>query len=348
MDQVKARDILSGRRGGAAAVAFRALTWAASKPYGWLMRLRRWGYRAGLLPVRSARAPVICVGNVTTGGTGKTPMVAWIVERLKDHGRRPAILLRGYKATAGRSDEAELLRQTAGVAVIVNADRVAAAEAACADGADVLVMDDGFQHLRLGRDLDVVLIDATNPFGFGHCLPRGLLREPLSALRSAHALVITRSDQVEPEALADLRLRLARAAPNAAVCTAVHELIGIIDPSGRRLPVSELAGTDVCAFCGIANPGGFFATLERAGARVLAKLTFDDHVAYDKAVLGRIARAVGDVAADVLATTAKDRVKIADPSGFTVPLWTVEVRMRVVEGQQQLLNAIMRAAGNLG
>jgi len=295
MDQAKARDILSGRRSGAAAAAVRALTWAASKPYGWLMRLRRWAYRAGLLPARSARAPVICVGNLTTGGTGKTPMAAWIVERLKEHGRRPAILLRGYKAAAGRSDEAELLRRTVGAAVIVNADRVAAAEAACADGADVLIMDDGLQHLRLRRDLDVVLIDATNPFGFGHCLPRGLLREPLSALRDVRALVVTRSDQIEPEALADLRLRLARAAPKAIVCTAVHEPVGIIDAAGRRLPVSDLAGAEVCAFCGIANPEAFFATLDGAGARVLAKLAFDDHVAYGRAILDRIDGAVGDV-----------------------------------------------------
>ncbi|RLG28969.1 tetraacyldisaccharide 4'-kinase, partial [Methanosarcinales archaeon] len=178
MDTEQVRDIMSGRRRGVGAAALRAAAAVASCPYAAAMRLRRWAYRKGVLSSRSARAGVICVGNITTGGTGKTPMVAWVVDRLAQAGKTPAILTRGYRSAEGGSDEAALLKRLTGAAVVVNPDRAAGAKQALAGGADVLVMDDGFQHLRLRRDLDVVLIDATNPFGFGRCLPRGMLREP--------------------------------------------------------------------------------------------------------------------------------------------------------------------------
>ena len=177
MNEQKVRDILSGRQTGPVAALLRATLSAASVPYAAAMRVRRDAYRRGVLASHAAGVPVICVGNVTTGGTGKTPMVAWVVRRLLENGFAPAILTRGYKSSAGQSDEAELLRRSlpASVPIVVNGNRLAGAQAARQQGANVLVMDDGFQHHRLRRDLDIVLIDATNPFGFGRCLPRGLL-----------------------------------------------------------------------------------------------------------------------------------------------------------------------------
>ena len=177
------REIMSGRRRGAGASLLRAALATVAGPYAGTMWLRRWMYRRALLPSRRAKVPVICIGNITTGGTGKTPMVAWVVGRLKAAGCNPAILTRGYRPAAGQSDEAELLKHLCDAPVVINGDRPAGAAQAVAGGADVLVMDDGFQHRRLRRDMDVVLIDATNPFGYGHCLPRGLLREGPSALR---------------------------------------------------------------------------------------------------------------------------------------------------------------------
>ena len=345
MEEQKARDILSGRQGGPAAAAARLGLLAASVPYSTGMRLRRWAYRKGVLPSATAGAPVISVGNITTGGTGKTPMVAWVVARLKQAGRTPAILIRGYRSVAGRSEEAELLRQLTGVPVVVNADRLAAAKVAVAAGADVLALDDGFQHRRLLRDLDVVLVDATCPFGYGHCLPRGLLREPVSALGDADAIVITRSDLIGGKALIGLGVRLRDLAGGASVYLAEHRPTRIVDAAGEALPVSALAGRAVCAFCGLGNPEGFFASLKRAGARLVERIAFDDHVAYRQAELDRIAGAVRSTGVEVLVTTAKDRVKIPDPAALPLRLWTLHVEMRIVEAADALTEAILRAAG---
>jgi len=223
-------------------------------PYGAVMRLRRWAYNRGILTSHHVKVPVICVGNITTGGTGKTPMVKWVVDQLLERGKSPAILTRGYKSVDGKSDEAELLAQLTGVPVVINPDRVAGARHAIKSGANVIVMDDGFQHLRLQRDLDIVLIDAMDPFGHNACLPCGLLREPKTALRAAGAIVITRCENQSPEALENLQDQLTRLAPQAILAQAIHAPVGIIDHNGNSLPLDALAGRKVVAFCGVGNP----------------------------------------------------------------------------------------------
>lgn len=338
------RDILSGRRGGLAAGALRGLLAAASVPYAAVMRLRRWAYRAGVLRSRAAGAPVICVGNLTTGGTGKTPTVVWVVRRLVELGRRPAILTRGYKAAGGESDEARLLADLCGVAVVVNADRVAGAAEAVRGGADAVVMDDGFQHRRLRRDLDVVLVDATNPFGYGWCLPRGLLREPPSALRDAHVVVITHSDAVASDDLRALRRRLRRLAPAAPQALAVHKPTHLIDPQGAVRPLDALSGRRVFAFCGLGAPQRFFALLEALGARLAERRPLDDHVRYTPALLAKLAEAVSRSAAELAVTTCKDAVKLAgaDPA---IDAWQLAVEVEVGEGREVLAGRIAAVAG---
>ncbi|MDY7009744.1 MAG: tetraacyldisaccharide 4'-kinase [Planctomycetota bacterium] len=311
-----------------------------ASPYAGIMRLRRWAYRRGIMKSYSVDAPVICIGNITVGGTGKTPMVAWVVESLKEAGRKPAILIRGYKAVGGRSDEAELLKRSTGAPVIVNPDRLAGAQKAIADGADVLVMDDGFQHLRLRRDLDIVLIDATRPFNGEMCLPVGRLREPLTALRDTHVIVITRSDTVPAEILNNLRKRLAHLAPQASIHTAVHKPVKLIDEKGVELPPDALYGRKVCAFCGIGNPEGFFATLTEIGARIAEKVVFGDHISYGPSEIESITSAVDSSGAETVVTTAKDRIKIDNPASLPRPLWTLEVQMRMAEGEQSLVDML--------
>ncbi len=344
MDQQKAMDIMSGRRAGPGAALLRAVLAAASLPYAAAMGLRRRMYRWRLLPSRRAGVPVISVGNITAGGTGKTPTVAWVVQQLKDAGRKPAVLTRGYKAVAGRSDEADLLRRLCGVPVIVNADRVAGASAAVAGKADVIVMDDGFQHRRLRRALDVVLIDATNPFGFGWCLPRGLLREPRSALRDAGAVVITRSDALTADDLSRLKKRLGRLAKRAVVCTAVHAPVRLADETGRRFPCDYIRGKKVCAFCGIGNPAGFFATLERLGAQVVARHPLEDHAAYTPELIARLKRAGDEARAEIFATTQKDAVKL-DGRRLGRSVWEVWIEIDILEGRDELIEKLRAAAG---
>lgn len=369
MEHQRIEDILGGGRKGLGPAALRGALRAASWPYGAAMRLRRWAYRGGLLPSASAGAPVISVGNLTVGGTGKTPMVAWIVGRLKRSGRRPAILMRGYRpcpsgaparaggagsdAAARRpgavSDEAELLRKLTGAPVIVNADRVAGARKAVDQGADVLVLDDGFQHQRLRRDLDIVLIDATRPWGYGYCLPRGLLREPLSALADADAVVLTHSDEAPPDELAGLAALLLRLAPRASVYAAVHRPTKVIDQSDADHPPGALAGRRAFAFCGLAAPGHFFRSAEVLGARLVGRRALEDHVAYDAVLLRELAAEADAAGAEVLLTTEKDHMKIAplatEPGQLAAwRIWRLGIEIEVVSGGEELSARIVDAA----
>ena len=342
-------ELLSGRTTGPLAGLARAGLLAASLPYSAAMRLRRWAYRRQL-PGLFSRRPhcdnrigIICVGNITTGGTGKTPMVAMIVRHLCELGRRPAILTRGYKGRGGRSDEAQLLEQLSQgprpVSVIVNPDRVAGAQAAVAGGADVLVMDDGFAHLRLGRDLNIVLIDALNPFGYGYCLPRGLLREPPSALADADAIVITHADQAGADDVDALRRKLAALSPRATMHQAAHVPACVIDAQGREQPPQTLAGKKVFAFCGLGNPESFFETIRGLGAELSGKLALNDHATYDAATLEAIIRAARACGAEMLLTTQKDFVKLRSlPCDMEIR--QLAVRMEITQGRQELLDKI--------
>ena len=311
-----ARAIISGRRGLAPALAraaLRGLSW----PYAAATAARNACYAAGLLRQHRAGVPVVSVGNITVGGTGKTPLVAWVVARLVELGRRPAVLIRGYKAAAGVSDEARVLEglcnpsgQAVQVSLIVNPDRLAGARQAVAGGADVCVLDDGFQHRRLWRDLDMIALDATCPFGHEAVLPRGLLREPLTGLRRAGLIVITRCEQVSPDALQAIRRRLTDLAPQALVAESVMRPVGLLGPAGQSDPPAALHGKRVWAFCGLGNPAAFYATLRSLGADLAGQTTFDDHHAYTPRDLQRLASQARAAGAELLLTSAKDAVKL--------------------------------------
>ena len=342
MKESEIRDIMAGR-GGRRGAWLRPWLWLAGRSYGDMMAWRRWNYRKGIYRSRRADVPVICVGNITTGGTGKTPMVAWVVEQLAAVGASPAIVTRGYKAREGKSDEAEMLSQLCDCQIIVNADRVAGAKTAVVAGADVVVLDDGYQHRRLKRDLDIVLIDATNPFGYGYVLPRGLLRERPAALADAHAVVITRSDQISPDELADLRGRLKECAPGASMHASAHRPVGLLDERGERLDVEELAGKRVVAFCGLGNPAGFFGTVRQVGACAVAEVAYDDHAVYDDKTVEQIKELAEATDAEVLVTMQKDAVKLAGLN-FDRPLWQLMVQMDIIDGRYELVAKIAALA----
>ncbi len=342
-------DIMSGRRRGLAAGLLRGTLAAASLPYRAAMRCRRAVYNAGLLSSRAAgnsrAVPVISVGNITTGGTGKTPMVAHIVALLKAQGGQVGILTRGYKAQAGRSDEAELLRELCGVNVVVNPDRVAGAKAAIAAGADVLVMDDGFQHRRLRRNLDIVLIDALNPFGFGHCLPRGLLREGLSALRDADVLVITHADLVPPSQIAQLRAQLADLSDRADIFTAAHVPSQFLDEHGQGQPLASLSGKKVFAFCGLGNPESFYRLLQELKLLFVSHLSLSDHSAYTSTEVTDLNSLASSAGAELLLTTQKDAVKLKDQM-FALPLWQLAVEMKITDDPAKFGQRLVKCLGS--
>ncbi len=313
----KWRELVSGKPRSTAAKTARAALTLLSTPYAAAVRLRNGLYNRNLLRAHRLDRPVICIGNLTVGGTGKTPLVAWLTQHLADRGLQPAVLTRGYKATAGQSDEVRCLRQALpSIDVVVDSDRVRAGRHAIDNlNAQVLILDDGFQHRRLARQLDIVVIDATCPFGYGRLLPAGLLREPATALARAHAAVISRSDLVPPDQVTALTDKVASllnptAQTNKPVAHAQHKPTHLLTPDGQHLTLDQLHNTPVAAFCGIGNPQAFFATLEKLGAKLVTKKVFTDHHPYTEADITQLASWARQSRAALVITTEKDYVKL--------------------------------------
>ncbi len=351
-------EIVSRKRRGVFAALLRAILRLAALFYGLALALRSAFYAAGLFRTARAPCPVLSVGNVVAGGTGKTPMVEHLARRLGARGRRPAVVARGYRgagrgSAAGgeRNDEALALEAALpGVPQVLDADRVRGARTAAArHGADCVVLDDGFQHRRIARDLDLVLIDALQPFGHGHLLPRGLLREPLAALARADAVAITRADLCPPARLAEIRAAVERAAPGRPVLEVVEEATGLgrVAAAGAAPaePPERLRGRKVFAFCGIGNPANFFARLERLGADLAGRLAFPDHHAYGPADVGTIERAAAAARAEWVLTTRKDAVKLGGllPPALAERVFVLEIRAAVRSGEADLERLIDRA-----
>jgi len=347
------RRLVDGSARGLAPATARCLLAGLAVPYSLAVTARNAAYDRGLLPSTPAAAPVVSVGNLTLGGTGKTPLVAWVVRTLAAHGRRPAIVSRGYGARRGeRSDEAaELALLLPGVPHLADRDRVAAARAATALGADVVVLDDGFQHRRLARDLDIVAIDATDPFGSGRIFPRGLLREPLAGLRRAHAVVLTRASSVDVDRRVEIRRRCA-AACGAALpqvwAEARHHPVRLRSAGGDERPLTALAAARVAAFTGIGNPAAFRGSLESCGADVAGFRSFPDHHHYTAADLDAVGTWAAGLRADLVVTTLKDLVKIDRESLAGVPLLAIEIALDVLTGGDLLTAAVVRAANRAG
>ena len=351
-DQFKA--IISGRRRDSRARGTRSLLRVASLGYGSAVYIRNALYDHHLLRACRANAVVICVGNLTTGGTGKTPLVVWLCRFLLERQLRCAILTRGYKTHSGElSDEPALLAvECPDVPVIVNPDRVAgAAEAIRSHGAQVLIMDDGFQHRRLARDLDIVTIDATRPFGYGKLLPAGLLREPVAGLSRAHAVVLTRCDHVPDDALQRIEEAVQKINDELVIVRSIHAPVGIETDQGAEIDLDAIKGKKVFAFCGLGNPQAFFRTLESVGAVLVGSRTFDDHYGYTKQDLSDIRRQAGERQAGLVLTTHKDWTKItrlAVPADRP-PLAYLAVELQIMAGAvplTALIDGVLRGKIN--
>ncbi|NLH41411.1 MAG: tetraacyldisaccharide 4'-kinase [Planctomycetes bacterium] len=314
------------------------------------MRVRNGLYDRRVLRAHQAGVPVICIGNLTTGGTGKTPLVVWLCRHVKEKQLRCAILTRGYRTRKGElSDEPALLAaQCPDVPVVVNPDRVAgAAEAINHHGAQVLVMDDGFQHRRLARDLDIIAIDATNPFGYGRVLPAGLLREPITGLERAHAAVLTRCDQVSDATLAEIEDRIREVNRNLVVVRSNHSPVAIRTASETEIPLDQMQGERVFAFCGIGNPQAFFRTLANLGADIVGTGVFDDHYRYTTQDMQTIREQARSRKADLALTTQKDWTKITQTEipGPPPLLAYLAIDLKITAGGESLTALIDRVLG---
>ena len=320
--------------------------------YASAVRLRAFLYSKRLLKTHYAGAKVISIGNITVGGTGKTPLVIWLCKLLQQKEIRCAILTRGYKATQNSKlktqnypDEPAILSQSCPQAkVIVNPDRVAgAAEAVDKFGAEVLIMDDGFQHRRLARDLDIVTIDATQPFGYGKLLPAGLLREPVTALGRADAVVITRCDQIQESELAELEQKLKQINPNMIIARSIHAPIRAESTQSKKIGLESLKDRRVFAFCGIGNPGAFFSTIKELGSYLIGSKIYDDHCRYTEKDISDISAQAKNVKADLILTTQKDWTKLPienRKSKIGTLFAYLAIELRFISGEDKLRGLI--------
>jgi tetraacyldisaccharide 4'-kinase len=310
------------------------------------MNVRRALYGAGLLASETPPRPVVSIGNLTLGGTGKTPAVAWALERLIEAGIRPGAVSRGYGGAAAgvsvvsdgagaalscppASDEAAMLaRRFPSVPIVTGRDRPAAVRRAAELGAEVILSDDGFQHLALGRSLDIVLLRGERPLGNGRVIPAGALREPEVALGCAHAILLTGGTGGTGEA----KERAQALAPGAKVFEGSLKPAALLDLAGRPAGApSELSGAAVVTVSGIGNPAGFAQILAGLGARIEERLDFPDHAAYGEEELRRILSALERSGADLIVTTEKDAVKLSPLTGDT-RFRVLGVRMEIRDG----------------
>jgi len=338
-------DTIRGRKGILPALT-RGILRGLSVGYGAAVRVRNAAFDAGLLPARRLPGPVISVGNLTAGGTGKTPAVEYLARLLESMGRKPAVLARGYGAKTPEGPSDEVASMAPETRVYASPDRFASGMLALSEGADVLVLDDGFQHRKLARDLDLLLVDALDPWGGGRLLPAGFLREPASSARRAGAVMITRADLVPPERREALRRSLERLGadgPCFEACHAPYALEG--DLAG---PPSTLKGMPAVLFSGLGNPEGFRGTARALGVDIRADFPFPDHHAYTERDMRALVEETDKLGAKLLLTTAKDWVKVKDlPRGATA-LSALRVRLELLDGEDRLETLIAQSFDRAG
>jgi tetraacyldisaccharide 4'-kinase len=343
VDPAHFREIVSGRRCDAGAAVARGLLRLAETPYTAAIRWRNRRYDRDVAAVERVSVPVVSVGNLTLGGTGKTPMVKWLAQWFDGRGLRVAIVSRGYGAAAGKhNDEAlELAQALPNVPHVQNPDRVVGARTAIDEfGCQIVLLDDGFQHRRLARDLDIVLLDATEPFGFEHVFPRGTLREPIVGLRRAGVVCLSRSDLLDPAGRDLIRQRVSKLAPDATWCEAAHAPQALLSSVGNTQPLSTLKSRRVAAFCGIGNPAAFRHALTQAGCEIVSWREFPDHHAYSEANRKELGQAVAANRAELVVCTHKDLVKVPVEQLGGRPLWALTVEMKTLAGKEAIEAAL--------
>src|SRR3954471_16685087 len=347
-------DVIMGRSEGTLAAMFGAFLQVCSYLFSGIVQLRLWLYRNRILRDQPLGCLVVVVGNLTVGGTGKTPVVEKFARALHEQGRKVAILSRGYKSKAAPfwqkwwfalthtqeppprivsdgervlldSEEAGdepfmLARNLPGVVVLVDKNRVkAGAYAIKRFGCDTLVLDDGFQYLPLKGRLNLLLVDKTNPFGNGFLLPRGILREPVKHLQRASYVFLTKSKGVRDE---ELEALIQKFNPTAEIIECAHkpQYLQRID-TGERIPLTALAGRKIGALSGIAAPESFEAFLRETGARLIYTRRFLDHYRFTHEDLTGVFAEARDAGVELMITTEKDAVRIEDGEHFPVPCY---------------------------
>ena len=333
------RALVSGRRRGVGAMLKRCGLRVAEVPYTLGVGFRNWQFNTGRRRSEAVAVPVISVGNLTVGGTGKTPMVEWLARHFRQHDLRVAIISRGYGAEQGAvNDEAlELEQKLPDVPHLQNPNRVEAAQIAIEElETQLILLDDAFQHRQIARDLDIVLLDALEPFGYEHLLPRGTLREPIAGLRRADVVVLTRADLLPAEERIAVRRRVERYRPDVTWVEASHAPQSLLAASGAQASLESLRGQKVAAFCGIGNPAGFRHTIAACGYELVELREFPDHHLYTREDVDSLTKWAEQLPVAAVLCTCKDLVKLRVPRIGKHPLWAVSVGMQLLAGEEAL------------
>ncbi len=354
------RGIVSGDDKSMTARLLRGLLLSGELLYSSAMAVRNFSYDFCPWLSVKVRIPVISIGNLTMGGTGKTPLTALVGQHFISKGLSTAIISRGYHSKPGQlNDEGkEILRRIPECTYIQNPRRVQAAkkltelkesaivgESAEIQPIQVIVLDDGFQHRQLRRELDIVLLDAVNPFGYGHVCPRGFLRESISGLTRAQVVVITHADMVDAAVCDSIRTTILSINPQLTVCLTRHRPGALQRLDGSSIPISEVVGKRVTAFCGLGNPAAFGKTVESLGCKVAQFDIFGDHHIYTREdEFGLIEKAKANQA-DAILCTMKDFVKLSDLfKESDIPLYGVQIDMVFISSEAEFWQVVDRAA----
>ena len=337
-------DLVSGRQTGITATVLRGGLRFAEVPYCSIVSVRNFLYDRQFLSAHRPSVPVISVGNLTLGGTGKSPMVAWLCRFFLERNIRPGLVSRGYgKSThAGNDEFMEMAHRFPTVPHLQNRNRAEAIQKLLqTEQVDLIILDDAFQHRRVERNIDLVLLDATAPFGFGHVFPRGTLREPLGGLRRTDIVLLTRSDLVVEAQRQKIRERVLTFNPNIIWGETVHIPTSLISAqSFATEPIESITGQSVLAFCGIGNPSAFHKTLERCGVRVAKLIPFPDHYRYTSRDIDELVRMAKELGADSILCTMKDLVKLDRLDFSEMPLRAISIEIKFTVGESAVSEAV--------
>ncbi|MDR2755816.1 MAG: tetraacyldisaccharide 4'-kinase [Planctomycetaceae bacterium] len=330
------RELVGGRRKGLRAALVRGLLNLLELPYFSVTSLRNFFYDAGIFSTHQLPIPIISVGNLTLGGTGKSPLVAWLGRFFLDHDIQPGIISRGYgQSSSGVNDEfLELAFRLPSIPHRLNRNRVVAArDFLDSFKVDLLILDDAFQHRRIARNLDIVLLDALEPFGYEHIFPRGMLRESITSLCRADVVFLSRADLADEAQRRKIRDRVLTISPNILWGEIVHKPQSLLSFAKTETDISAIHNKRILAFCGIGNPNAFRQTLESCGANVVELIPFPDHHQFRAEDINELEAMAKRKGIDFILCTMKDFVKIDHLISGSIPIQAVLIDIRFLSGE---------------